>query len=313
METRKRLRLVAILLSLKMMAVCQISGTATVAQADTPEDMRQLLAAVGENYRRAKSFVIQREMVQTEESDLATMSAKYLSDVSVDGSRYRLERKDALTWDIRQSDGKTQWIWYPWRRQYVEEPVEHSDPEGGNPGEAAVTWLRQIDLKLASSRVQPAEAIKIGQRSVNCLVIIGPPAPHQRPDPSMREYTKYWIDRDRKVLVKEQYVLESTVPEHKFNSARTTTYTVTEFNPTLADSLFKFEPETGMERVDKIEFGEVTLVGKAAPLLRLKTLNGQDFDLSSLRGRPVLVDFWATWCMPMSRIDATSGKTLRRI
>jgi thiol-disulfide isomerase/thioredoxin len=38
--------------------------------------------------------------------------------------------------------------------------------------------------------------------------------------------------------------------------------------------------------------------GKAAPPLVVTTIDGRTVDLSSLRGRSVLVDFWATWCPP---------------
>jgi cytochrome c-type biogenesis protein len=37
---------------------------------------------------------------------------------------------------------------------------------------------------------------------------------------------------------------------------------------------------------------------KPAPELELKTLDGQPFALASLRGRVVLLNFWATWCIP---------------
>lgn len=41
------------------------------------------------------------------------------------------------------------------------------------------------------------------------------------------------------------------------------------------------------------------LIGKAAPPFVLKAVgSGQDVDLSSLRGKPVVVNFWATWCVP---------------
>lgn len=34
------------------------------------------------------------------------------------------------------------------------------------------------------------------------------------------------------------------------------------------------------------------------PVLTLKTLDGQSFDLSAERGKWVIVNFWATWCSP---------------
>jgi cytochrome c-type biogenesis protein len=36
----------------------------------------------------------------------------------------------------------------------------------------------------------------------------------------------------------------------------------------------------------------------AAPDTEMKTLDGEPFRLSTLRGRVVLVNFWATWCLP---------------
>lgn len=39
-------------------------------------------------------------------------------------------------------------------------------------------------------------------------------------------------------------------------------------------------------------------VGYPAPEFRLKTLTGENFALSDLRGTPVVLNFWATWCGP---------------
>ena len=39
-------------------------------------------------------------------------------------------------------------------------------------------------------------------------------------------------------------------------------------------------------------------VGKAAPDFELQNLDGQSISLSDLKGKPVLINFWATWCRP---------------
>ena len=39
-------------------------------------------------------------------------------------------------------------------------------------------------------------------------------------------------------------------------------------------------------------------VNQPAPDFKLVTLGGKEVQLSQFRGRPVLVNFWATWCQP---------------
>jgi thiol-disulfide isomerase/thioredoxin len=55
--------------------------------------------------------------------------------------------------------------------------------------------------------------------------------------------------------------------------------------------------------------------GEAAPTVKFKNPDGGDFDLGEFKGRPVLVNLWASWCAPclkelptLQELEATHAK-----
>jgi cytochrome c biogenesis protein CcmG/thiol:disulfide interchange protein DsbE len=74
------------------------------------------------------------------------------------------------------------------------------------------------------------------------------------------------------------------------------------------DRLAKLAPvtETGGPSAPKRVFpagmftpgSEPELTGKPAPEFTVTDVDGREIKLASLRGKPVLLDFWATWCEP---------------
>lgn len=58
------------------------------------------------------------------------------------------------------------------------------------------------------------------------------------------------------------------------------------------------KPGDNAESADSDDVETPHMLGKVAPAFTLATLDGKNVSLSDYKGRPVLVNFWATWCAP---------------
>jgi cytochrome c biogenesis protein CcmG/thiol:disulfide interchange protein DsbE len=80
-------------------------------------------------------------------------------------------------------------------------------------------------------------------------------------------------------------------------------YTLVSINEPPPDALFTWTPPDNFREVDTLESpmrrtAAKDMIGKPAPELTATTVDGASMTLSSMRGHPVLLDFWATWCVP---------------
>jgi peroxiredoxin len=66
---------------------------------------------------------------------------------------------------------------------------------------------------------------------------------------------------------------------------------------TTLDAKFR-ATDMGLELAQRIKAASITSLGKQAPLFTQNDLSGKPLALASLKGKVILIDFWASWCHP---------------
>ena len=116
--------------------------------------------------------------------------------------------------------------------------------------------------------------------------------------------------------------IAATVDNSRSTSSWEMTYTIKQMSYGATPDMAVFKLPEGLREVNELAFWDEgrlrkELVGKPAPDLQVKDMKGTPISLASLKGKTVLLDFWATWCPPcqadtssLEKLNQKYGKNL---
>ncbi|MGH7731690.1 MAG: redoxin domain-containing protein [Candidatus Eiseniibacteriota bacterium] len=269
---------------------------------------REVLERVAETYRGLKRYLFQGDIRVELRSPSNPQSHTVPFLVAVDGTgRIRDEATGGPGPGLIVSDGRETVIYNGQLGQYVRKAGSADIALGttANRGVGSMLVARFADVArgVVDVRRLPNEPITLDGVRRDCLVLDVTYEPQPQPMKVTEQPRRFWIDAKTRLVLRMRSRVSADAPQlgGKVQQEETVTFRRVWTNPVFADSLWAFRPPPASREVS--EFGGnategAGFTGKPAIDFSLNDLHGRPHSLSDLRGKTVLLDFWATWCGP---------------
>jgi len=270
------------------------------------QDAMQLLNRVSKTYRGLASYEIKALVIEDQQwGEARQLSETPLIMAEDKPNKFRLESKHPYMGSMEVSDGTTTWLYAGMGHQYTKKPANSAPAV---PDDAPfmpanyVKHYRQLPERASQPRLLREETLPLEGKDVLCAVVEVSFKPGIAKGEGAGTAHILWIAKESALVLQEMWESTNDMMGVSSKTRTTVVYKMIHMNQPVSETLFTFTPPANAKEVDDLSLpgasARRTQTGKPGPNFSLATLEGKQISLGDFKGKTVLLDFWATWCVP---------------
>ncbi len=280
---------------------------AILAAQPDPRELTRLSAVAVKQYR---TYELESIVLIEMHGGIINTKLEMPSSISVRRpDRMRIESRSQAGQVTIVSDGEHTFYYLSPTKKYIKRAASSSPEAAVNNAGVLPKNLPDVSKSIQSMKITGEESLPVGGQDMPCWTVETTFDKIELPEQniSILEGTQIsWIRKSDNLSLQNTFTAKLNMPgiPEPVTMTQSTRTTAVRLNLDLPDSLFVFTPPAGAKETEDWTLPGIAkpdVIGKPAPDLKARTVAGQQVDLAALRGKVILLDFWATWCLPCQR------------